>query len=733
MTRRRGVEVGLRTAVFAGVLFLSAASLFCVQPMVARMLLPLLGGAPAVWNACMVFFQALLLAGYLYAHASLRWLGERRQPLLHLVMLVAPLPFLPLAVEAGAVRAWAGDPNPIMPLLALLLATVGAPFFVLSASAPLLQRWFFSLGAPRAHDPYFLYAASNAGSMLALLAYPVVLEPLVGLRRQGDLWALGYLAFVVVMGGCALFTAVRGVPSAEFAEPAPPLAWRRRLRWLVLAFVPSSLLLGVTTHVSTDVAAMPLFWVVPLAAYLGTFILVFARRPPVSHALMIRLLPFLATVTAVVLVSDIADPLWAMVGIHLLTFACAAMVCHGELARDRPHPAHLTEFYLWLALGGVLGGLFNSLVAPLVFAGVAEYPLALVLALLCRSGPGGRNVVVPLALGAATAAGVLLARAAGLPPRLGPLLVALPFFANYVLGARRPARFALGLGAILLAATLHPGRLGETLAQTRNFFGVLKVTRDPGGEFVQIVHGRTVHGRQSTRPEHRRVPLAYYHPSGPAGDVFATVAERAPAARIAIIGLGAGALAAYARPGESWTFYEINPAVVEVATDPRIFTFLADSFADRRAYALVLGDARLRLTEASAEHYDLLVLDAFSSDAIPAHLLTREAVALYESKLRPRGVIAAHVSNRFLDLTPVLAAIAEANGLAAFVRNDRAVPPDLLAAGKTPSTWIALVRDPRDGAVLARRDPAWTPLGPRPGSRVWTDDHSNLLGALNWF
>jgi spermidine synthase len=722
------------TAVFAGTLFLSAALLFCVQPMVARLLLPLLGGAPAVWNACMVFFQALLLAGYLYAHASLRWLGERRQPLLHLILLLAPLPFLPLTVDAGGVRAWAGDPNPIAPLLGVLLVSVGVPFFVLSASAPLLQRWFFALGAPRARDPYFLYAASNAGSMLALLAYPVVLEPLVGLHRQTELWALGYVAFVVAMGGVALFTAARAVPATSFAEPAPPLAWRRRVRWLALAFVPSSLLLGVTTHVSTDVAAMPLFWVVPLAVYLGTFILVFATRPPVSHALMVRLLPFLVTVTAVVLVSDIADPLWAMVGIHLGTFACAAMVCHGELARDRPHPAHLTEFYLWLALGGVLGGLFNSLVAPVVFAGVAEYPLALVLAALCRPGERARALLVPLVLGVATVAVVLAAKVAGLPPRLGPLLFALPLFANYVLGARRPVRFALGLGAILLAATLHPGRLGETLVQTRNFFGVLRVTRDPGGEFVQIVHGRTVHGRQSTRAGARRVPLAYYHPTGPAGDVFAVAAERMPEARIAVVGLGAGALATYARPGQVWTFYEINSAVAAVATDRQVFSFLHDAFdGDGRRESIVLGDARLRLADVPPASYDVLVLDAFSSDAIPAHLLTREAVELYARTLRPGGMIAAHVSNRFVDLVPVLATVARATGLAAFVRDDRAVPPELLAAGKSPSTWVALVREARDAEVLARRHPEWTRIAPGRAARPWTDDYTDLLGALNWF
>ena len=718
------------TAVFAGTLFLSAALLFCVQPMIARMLLPLLGGAPSVWNACMVFFQALLLAGYLYAHASLRWLGERRQSLLHLALLLAPLPFLPLAVDASAVRAWAGDPDPTLPLLAFLLATVGVPFFVLSASAPLLQRWFFTTTGAR--DPYFLYAASNAGSMLALLAYPVVLEPLVGLRRQAVLWAWSYGVFVVIMAGCALFTAARATPVAEAAEPAPPLAWHRRLRWLALAFVPSSLLLGVTTHISTDVAAMPLFWVVPLAVYLGTFVLVFARRPLVSHLLMVRLLPFLATMTAVVLVSDIADPLWAMVGIHLATFACAAMVCHGELAADRPRAAHLTEFYLWLALGGVLGGLFNTLVAPLVFGGVAEYPLALVLALLCRPGARGGDWVVPVVLGGATAAIVVLAVLGGMPPKLGPLLFALPFLLNYVLAARRPVRFALGLGAILLAATLHPGRLGEPLSRTRNFFGVLTVTRDPGGEFVQIVHGRTVHGRQSTRPEGRRVPLAYYHPSGPAGDVFTALAASVPAARVAVIGLGAGALAAYARPGQTWTFYEINPAVVRVATDPHLFTFLTDAFGEK-PYTVVVGDARLRLAEAPPAAYDLLVLDAFSSDAIPAHLLTREAVALYESRLRPGGVIAAHVSNRFLDLAPVLAAVGQANGLVALVRNDRVVPADLLAAGKTPSTWVALTRPALPNDELKRRSPNWTRLATPSGARVWTDDYADLIGALEWF
>jgi hypothetical protein len=734
----RGVAPAIRRSrgfalSFGLALSISAALLFALQPMVARMLLPFLGGAPAVWNTCLVVFQALLLAGYLYAHASLAWLGVRRQALVHAGLLLVPLLALPVAIEGTAGRTWAGDSSPVLALVALLLAAIGLPFVVLSASAPVLQRWFS--GLPReeaAGDPYFLYSASNLGSMLGLLAYPTVIEPLFGLERQSAVWRAGYLLYVAAAIGCAIVTWRTASDVGVHRATAAPLGRGRRLRWLCLAALPSSLLLGTTTYVTTDVAAVPLLWVPPLALYLGTFIVVFARRPPVSHRLMVRALPFVLTLTVALLLADLFDPPALVAAVHLATLGVVALVCHGELARDRPDPTHLTEFYLWLSVGGVAGGIVNAFVAPVVLDRLLEYPLALVLApLAVASLPGRRDVAIAAALGALAAGLVVSARVAGLPPGFGFVVgFAVPLVANYVVGTRRPARFALGLGAILIASAFHPGTLGETVYRARNFFGTLRVARDPGGQFVQLVHGRTVHGRQSLEPARRGEPLAYYHPTGPAGEVFTLLGERTAGARVAVIGLGAGALARYARADQTWTFYEINPAVVSLARDPRFFSFLSDSFPDPARYAIVLGDARLRLAEAPPAAYDLLVLDAFSSDAVPLHLLTAEALRLYLEKLAPHGVIAAHVSNRYVRLAPVLAALARDAGLEAAVRDDRNVSARLLAIGKTPSTWVALARPGGMTAALARLNPDWTRLDAPPGTAPWTDDYANLFSAL---
>jgi hypothetical protein len=723
-------------ALYAVTIFLGAGLLFLVQPMFARMVLPLLGGAPAVWNTALVFYQAALLAGYAYAHAEPVWLGIRRQAVVHLGLMLLPLLVLPLGVPAGWTPPAAA--NPIPWLLAIMVLAVGLPFFVVSTTSPLVQKWLTATGHPAAVDPYFLYAASNLGSMLALLSYPALVERHLRLPDQSRLWTAGYLLLVLLAAGCvACLWRSRSQPAAVAAadDPAPKagVGAGRRARWVLLSFVPSSLMLSVTTFLSTDIAAIPLLWVIPLAVYLLTFILVFARRPPLPHALMGRALPVVVLPLVLILTAGANEPLALVIPPHLLTFFVAAMVCHGELARDRPGPRHLTEFYLWLSVGGVLGGIFTALVAPLVFTRVAEYPLMLVLACVLAAGPDLRRqgragwalaLGLPAGLGLLAAALLLLIRRGDHGPAGAGLAFGLLVVLCFLFSWRRPLAFGLGIGVILAASAFHRGEEGRLLHAERSFFGIHRVTRDASDGYHLLLHGTTLHGMQSLDPARRREPLTYFYPNGPLGQLFLSLPRRS----VAVVGLGAGSIACYAAPGQVWTFYEIDPAVERIARDARFFTFLQDCLP---GVPVVLGDARLSLARAPDATYDLLVLDAYSSDAPPMHLLTREALALYLAKLAPRGLLVFNVSNRHLDLEPVLAGLARDGGLAARVRDDAAVRPEDSMRGKTPSTWVVMARALADLGALAA-DPRWQPLRGDPGDRVWTDSYGSLLAVFKW-
>ncbi len=773
------------SALFAITLFVSAFLLFFIQPMFAKMILPLLGGTPAVWNTCLVFFQAALLAGYGYAHLAPSWLGVRRQAVLHLGLLLLPVWFLPIAVAGNA--APPSDAYPIPWLLGLLLVSVGLPFFVVSTNGPLLQRWFASTGHPAAKDPYFLFAASNLGSMVALLSYPVLVEPTLSLANHSRLWTVGYGLLVALMFGCAVMVwraRLSSVVRSPWSVAKNPrlrttdygLRAARRLRWVALAFVPSSMMLSVTTYLTTDIAAIPLLWVIPLTIYLLSFILVFARRPVLPHFGLARLLPLVILLLALVMLSEATGPVWLLLLLPLLALFMVAMVCHGELARDRPPPEHLTEFYLWLSVGGVLGGLFNALVAPLIFNAVVEYPLVLVLACLLRPVPArdesssaGKaperaaslvrsqagawergaspfqfsisvmDLVLPVLLGLLTAGLVLALQSfgeglvqkltsSGLEPAqvivglgFGPAAVACYTFLH------RPMRFGLGIGALLLASACYQGVHGTVIYRERSFFGVHRVSE--AHNLRRLVHGNTVHGRQSLDPARRREPLAYYSRTGPIGQVFATFSGAAAKREVAIIGLGAGSLAAYGEAGQHFTYYEIDPAVVRIAWDERYFTFVSDSHA-RVDY--VLGDARLTLKEKAKEHqYGLIIMDAFSSDAIPLHLLTRQALQLYKDKLADDGVMAFHISSRYLDLQPVLSDLAADAKMVCLARDDLEVDRTEADNGKDPSQWLVMAHQREDLKDLAR-DRRWLELKARRGVSVWTDDFSNIFSVFRW-
>lgn len=707
--------------------FLGAALLFAVQPMAARTVLPVLGGSPSVWNTAMVFFQLALLGGYGWADASVRLLGVARQARLHTALVLATVALLPVVSPADAPPA---DVSPVPWLLATLGTMLGPFVLLLSANAPLVQRWFAASGHASARDPYFLYAASNAGSLLALASYPLLIEPRTTLAQQWRWWSAGFALFAVCTAASALL-GTRGARDETAAPLGPPISARQRARWLVLALVPASLLLAVTQLLTTDIAPVPLLWVLPLATYLLSFIVVFARRPPISVAWTSAWLPYLAVpmaLTSFLVLPGI--PLPAIVVLHLVGLFAAAVTCHGRLAAERPPAGRLTEFYLLLALGGVLGGVLTALVAPLAFSWIAEYPLALVAACLLRPKASptapAREFPVPLVLGgvffatlwAAPRVGVSDPWWSAVTPYLAVSVAAL-FLAPRVWG------FGLAVATLLGLAQLAPEDRNRTLYRERTFFGVHRVATDPDGVWHSLSHGATEHGRQPRLEGLRRLPTMYFHPTGPLGDVFRAWRSAGTGGAVGVVGLGTGTVAAYLRPGERLDFFEIDPAVVRIARDPRLFSYLADSGADIR---IVVGDGRRRLAEVPDGSYALLILDAFSSDALPVHLITVEALLQYRRTLAPSGVIVANQTNRHLDLVPVTGATGAAAGFEAVARADRDIDERARLLGKEASTWIVLA-PPGSPMLAALRAAGWTGVTPD-GRRPWTDDHVDLIGAL---
>lgn len=715
--------------LYGATLFLSAALLFCVQPMFAKMVLPLLGGAPGVWNTAMMFFQGALLAGYGYAHFAASRVPAQRQPPLHLALLIAGGLFLPIGVAAG----WTPPPGawPIPWLVALFAVSIGLPFLAVSATAPLLQSWFARTDHPAARDPYFLYGASNLGSILALLGYPLALEPALRLSQQSLLWTTGYGLLAILIVCCGM--AARANPARATIQQAatPRIAWSDRLHWTLLAFVPSSLLLGVTAFIATDVASAPLLWVIPLSLYLLTFVIVFARRPVLPHWLAVKAQPFALIPLAIVYPFTGSTKLEYVLPLHLIAFFLCALVCHGELARRRPEAGGLTEFYFWMSFGGLLGGVFNALLAPVAFTGIWEYPVALVLACALRpllSDGGRKSAVMDLVLPAALFLLLLAPEKFDIHfAHLGKYWLA-GFFtlvgmaAYYFAG--RPARFALGIAAIIGGGVLGAGA-ADVLERARSFFGVYKVERVDDGRLITLVHGTTLHGAEWTAKDLRDTPLTYYNRQGPLGAFFSA---EAPPRRLGIVGLGTGTIACYARPQDNVAYYEIDAAVVRLARDTRYFHFLEDCAPAAR---IVLGDARLALRAAPEGGHDILVVDAFSSDAIPVHLLTREALRLYLAKLAPDGVLLLHLSNRHLVLAPVAAALAADAGLVARRRDDPSTSEETASLERSRSEWVALARRPETLAFLDDFGD-WTPLDPASGEQLWTDDYSNIIGALRW-
>jgi hypothetical protein len=723
--------------LFAGTLFVSATLMFMLQPMFGKLLLPMLGGTPAVWNTCMVFYQTLLFLGYLYAHKLSSRLSNIRQIQTHAALLILSLIALPVALPHDI--APPTDSNPTFWLIRTLFVAIGIPFFIVSATAPLLQKWFAHCGHHHSQDPYFLYAASNAGSLLALLSYPFLIEPHLGLAEQRWIWTVTYLVLSVLILGCG-FMLWRNQKTDDQPESEPEVVEElpvpQQLHWLALAFVPSSLLLGLTQFISTDIAAVPLLWIVPLTVYLLSFILVFSKWADHFHPVVLAAQPAMLTVfIAYSFINPAVLPYWLDLIFHLLAFFLAIMVCHGELAKTRPHTRHLTRFYLIMSFGGMLGGLFNTFVAPFIFNAVYEYPIMIVAALLLRPGffqeKWYLQCIFPLLMLIIGFSLYGLLSNEQLFEYLDMIGGALILMAGLTYSFRNTPAGLGFLTAVLLIFTLGLHSLASNiLYQKRTFFGVLSVRETVIADENQqpekvheLYHGTTKHGAERLTEANITTPLTYYSRQGPIGQFFSEFNNVDQNWNIGAVGLGAGALACYSKEGQHWRFYEIDPLVIEVASNTNWFHYLNRC---GKHVEMVTGDARLSLQKETDHHFDLLILDAFSSDAVPTHLLTREALQLYFSKLKDDGILAFHISNRHLDLKKVLADHANSMHLAGLIQEFKTGNDLPLVVS---ADWVVLTKQPERLLALHQSHLGhWQKLPLTFGLKPWTDDFTNIFG-----
>lgn len=732
--------------IFTATTFLSAFLLFLIQPMFAKMVLPLLGGAPAVWAVALVFFQGALLVGYGYAHLLVRSVRTASTGIVHLALSAFAFLFLPIAIPSG----WSEPPpgDAYLWQLGLFAVAIGIPFAAVAANAPLLQAWFARAGHRDSADPYFLYAASNLGSFVALLGYPFVFEPAFGLRALAIIWTAGFAALVLALGVCFLRVRSAAPSSAEERLPERERAslpqraepsWNDRAAWVALAFVPSGLLTAFTNHIATDVASAPLVWVVPLALYLLTFVIVFRERALIPRPVLLTL-HAVAVILALLQLAQTEKETWFYAaGFGIAAFVTSTLVAHRTLYEARPDARHLTEFYMWMSTGGVLGGLFAALLAPRIFTEVFEYPLLLALSFACR--PGAMDLMSRSR--AAWAGMVVLALVGWGAIMYGPQLAfdygirfggwgttagIAGFFACLAVGLwRAPPHMLVAVLAMYLTVVLLPSSVHRGAAQ-RSYFGVYRVIQSADGQYNVLQHGTTLHGAQRIRDAEGNTvaditPATYYHPTSPMASAIRLMSfvnkHDGVDGKFGVIGLGAGSLACYSTPSETWRFFEIDPVVVRIAKS-RNFTFLSNCQPDAE---IVLGDARLTFAKEQDESYDLLIVDAFSSDAIPIHMMTAEALTLYASKLKAEGVAVLHISNRYLDLEQVVSAT--------LPTLDVALHPLVIenyedeGYVKTSSTVILVGKDKaavdRFRSIAGARD-----IKP-PSVRPWTDDFSDIL------
>ena len=718
--------------LYSSVIFLSAFLLFSVQPIFAKVLLPMLGGAPAIWNTCMVFFQVILLLGYIYAHVLSNKLSTRAQKFLHTALILLALFSLPLGLSEN----WTPptESNPIPWLLSALAVGVGLPFFLVSTTAPLLQRWFSFTDHEHAKDPYFLYAASNFGSFMALLSYPFLIEPNIPTSEQLLIWGFGLMALSVLF----VFL-LPGLPEKpEASEVSSKASSSQRANWILLAFVPSSLLLGVTLHITTDVSAVPLLWILPLALYLLRFVFVFSKFKSLRLEFLKPIFPPLVAFAAVTQLVPSGLPIWAYVLAHFLCFFLLAVYCHGKLAENRPDVSQLTEFYLCMSIGGALGGIFNAIVAPLVFSWTLEYGLVLGLGyLLCRTSnvelylskkfvfKGVLFVAAILVLGIVVGKLALVFDVESLSESLRHALVISPFVLLLFVLLSKPFYFSLIVSSLSIAYTLSASFQSRENYFARSFFAMHRVFKV--SDTVRYMHGSTLHGVQSEKEEFECEPQAYFHPTGGLGSLFTRLEQDSSNKTVAVVGLGAGTLGAYARSGEHWDLYEIDPMVKEIAENQKYFTYLSNCLASKATYDIIIGDGRLQIANKKDNNYDLVILDAFSSDSIPAHLLTNEAFETYNRVLKEDGVLVSHISNRHLDVSQLLANLGATARYRVFNKRSQHTwghnDKKLVA-----SNWIVMTR--RADVIEWAKSEGWKELSFDSSFRTWTDDYSSILTVM---
>ncbi|MEM7462258.1 MAG: fused MFS/spermidine synthase [Pseudomonadota bacterium] len=737
-TNQTGERQGSRAIlpIYTATIFLSAFMLFSIQPFFAKMVLPILGGAPSVWSVAMVFFQAVLLAGYGYAHLITTRLGLRSAAMMHAAVMLTAFIVLPISIPEG----WTEPPNSGQAywLLGLFTIAVGLPFFAVSANGPLLQAWFARTGHPHADDPYFLYGASNIGSFASLFLYIVLFEPLLSVSGQSLAWTIGYALLTGSVGICALivlrrFRAASG-QSMTILQDSPAPAIRQKLTWALLAAIPSGLLVAVTAHISMDIAAAPFLWVVPLALFLLTFVFAFARKPVFSINLLSSILPILAALIFLDMVMANLLPTIISLFAHLAFFFFAALLAHSVLVSKRPDASHLTGFYLWMSLGGVLGGAFTTLFAPIAFNWIAEYPLLIIAALLCRPALHGK---LDSATRTVAMAGILVALSINNPHFMALLMpdnaaiyaIAISVLALaaavVVLRSEKAHLFCLALIAGLFFAMQSSG---VVLDAQRSFFGVVKAMETADGSHHIMAHGTTSHGAMRIEEtESPPEPLAYYHRSGGIASALFAAQEKAAEGpiEVGIVGLGAGSLQCHRRPGEKWTSFEIDQSVVDMASNPQLFRFLSNCDGEG---PIIIGDARITLEKQPDAAFDYLLIDAFSSDSIPVHLLTEEALRLYRSKLKQDGILAFHISNRYMELRSLIAALAVRIDMQGYAgRFDR--PADSSSNALINASEVAVLVNSEKALGNIAEDPRWQPLVDT-GTTPWTDDYSNLLAAI---
>lgn len=742
---------GFTLGVFSLTLFISAALMFAVQPMIGKMLLPLIGGTPAGWIVAMAFFQIMLLAGYFLAHA-LSLATPRRHGMLYIFALLAGAWFLPLHLAESL-----NEKLPIsIEILRLLTMTIAVPFIALSATSSTIQRLFTVTGHSAASDPYFLYAASNLGSFVGLFAYPLLAEPLMGISQQTHVWQIGFMLLIVLATVCLAFgrhkqlsTPVQTADAQPVSESHSKVSWNDRAWWVLLAFIPSSLLSGVTTHISTDIFSAPMIWVLPLGAYLLTFVIAFSRKPLVSVQTLAQLQPIVVPFAIGLLITNnlVMRMSWLALSFHVFAFAVTALLCHMLLAHRRPQNSakHLTEFYLMMSVGGALGGVLNAFIIPYTFDRLIEYPVLLILALLVNPTfrkPLQKSGAVLVALSVLGAAGyfyfinkfgaaVYSTPVGVITPRI--IMTDIGMAALFILMAANIRATLAGCVALLMIGEVIMPK--SVLLSERNFFGVISVFERPmqidGKTYTSryMYHGTTTHGTQIMQAPYNKTPTTYFTEQGPLGNAFQLFNPK----KVAVIGLGVGTINCYSTPETEMTFIEIDQGVVDVARSH--FTFLQDC-KGKTEPRIIVGDGRIEMQKLD-EKFDMIVIDAFSSDTIPIHLLTTDALKSYLDKLTDNGLMVMNISNRYFNLAPILTRNAEEIGIHARTRlhsfEEVALQSEI--ASRYPyaasSFWMAMSKS--DDSLDLLRDMQWVELASDKKLRPWTDDYTSPMRMLVHF